>query len=1043
MKNNTRIKKGRIIGRMSFILLSMILSTLTLQAQKIAGRVVDESSEPLPGVNVIDKNGKTGTITDANGDFQLNISPQSVLVFKFIGYQTQEIAVKDKQVINVKLKEESKELDEVVVVGYGTMKKSDLSGSLSSVKLTNVNEGAGSSIDQFMQGRVAGVNITMNNGAPGATSNMLIRGGSSISGSNQPLYIIDGFPVEMADGGGSESSSRSTSLNPLATINPNSIESIEILKDASATAIYGSRGANGVVLIKTKEGKKGSKVQYSVRMDMSQLAKKIPMLSTRTFMDYQNEAQYNATGSYLYKPEQLDSLSALNPNTDWQDLIYRNSFSQDHQISVSGADDKTNYAITGNYMTMKGIILNSTFDRYSMGGNFNRTVNSILKVGLNVNYTNLNSQMAKQSYRGGEPGGSVVLGALFFRPLLNALTTDGSLETTVVNNPLYVAENVKDNINNISIRSQAYAEFTLSRFLKFKSTFGISDNYMIRESFEGIGTYAGAQAKGYAQRNDNRYYSLNSEQLLSYYRDFNKNNRLNAVVGFTYQNSKVQNMAVGSKGFDNESLGYYNFQIGSAQDKTLTQTYSSMLASFLTRINYTLYNKYIFTFSGRADGSSKLAQKWNFFPSGAFAWRVNEEPFMKDLKNEISNLKLRFSYGLTGNQSVAAMQTLTGLSNNYYPVGGVLTTGIKSGNVGNPDLKWETTAQYNGGVDLGIFNNRIRLTADLFYKKTSDLLINLNLAPTTGFSNYWTNAGEIENKGFEVEVATDIILQKGFTWTVVGNISAYANKVLSLGNDITAVYGQNWNNTGAYALNQPINVAKVGYPIGAFIGYKTDGIYQNQAQIDNYVFTKPDGTTTKIDPTAKPGFYKMVDLNNDGKIDSNDRTILGDAIPDFIFGLSSNLTYKNFDFNFTWQGSIGNQLVNLNRYVMDGLTVDTWTNISQAAWDNRWHGEGTSNDYQLPYKGSVMFRQQILDKLVEDASYIRLKNLTISYRVPIKKSLLSVLKVFVSGTNLLTFTKYSGYDPEANASTKGLETGVDFGVFPQPRTYSFGANIEF
>ncbi len=1032
-----------MMGRMGFVLLGMIFSSLTLQAEKITGLVLDESSQPILGVSVVDKNVKSGTITDAFGGFQINVTPQSVLEFRFIGYQTQEIAVDGKQVINVKLKEESKELDEVVVVGYGTMKKSDLSGSLSSVKLTNVNEGASSSIDQYMQGRVAGVNITMNNGAPGATSSILIRGGSSISGSNQPLYIIDGFPIDMPDGGGSEGSSRSTNLNPLATINPNSIESVEILKDASATAIYGSRGSNGVVLIKTKEGKKGSKVQYSVRMDMSQLAKKIPMLNTRTFMDYQNEAQFNAKGNYLYKPGQIDSLAAIYPNTDWQDLIYKNSFSQDHQISVSGADDKTNYAITGNYMSMKGIILNSTFDRYSMGGNINRTVNSFLKVGLNVNYTNLNSQMAKQSFRGGEPGGSVVLGALFFRPFLNALTPDGSLETAVVNNPLYVAEEVKDNFNNISVRTQTYAEFTLSKFLKFKSTVGISDNYLIRESFEGIGTFAGSQAKGYAQRNDNRYYSINSEQLLTYYRDFDKNNRLNAVVGFTYQNSKVQTMSVGSKGYDNESLGYYNFQMGSAQDKTITQTYSSMLASYLTRINYTLYNNYIFTFSGRADGSSKLAQKWNFFPSGAFAWRVNEEPFMKGLKNEISNLKFRCSYGLTGNQSVAAMQTLSGLSNNYYPVGGILTTGIKSGNVGNPNLKWETTAQYNGGVDLGIFNNRIRLTADLFYKKTSDLLINLNLAPSTGFPNYWTNAGEIENKGFEVELAADIIAQKGFSWTVAGNISAYANKVLSLGNDITAVYGQNWNNTGAYALNQPINVAKVGYPIGAFIGYKTDGVYQNQAQIDNYVFTNPDGTTTKIDPTAKPGFYKIVDVNHDGKIDSNDRTILGDAIPDFIFGLTSNLTYKNFDFNFTWQGSIGNQLVNLNRYVTDGLTVDTYANISQAAWDNRWHGEGTSNDYQLPYTGSVMFRQQLLDKLVEDASYIRLKNVTVSYRIPIKKNRISMLKVFVSGANLLTFTKYSGYDPEANASTKGLETGTDFGVFPQPRTYSFGANIEF
>ena len=780
-------------------------------------------------------------------------------------------------------------------------------------------------------------------------------------------------------------------------------------------------------------------------MDLSQVAKKIPMLNTHDFLSYQNEATFNTSGNYLYpKPGQLDSVAALQPNVNWQDLIFRNSYSQDHQVTISGADDKTNYSIAGNYMDKQGIILNSSFNRYSLNGSINRIINSMLNVGMKMSYSNINSNMAKQSYAAGQAGGSVILGALFFRPLKNAYNTDGSLTTDVADNPMYVAMNVKDNLNSIALRSQTFAELSFSKYLKFKTTFGVNDNYLIRQSYEGIGTYVGALNNGYAQRNDNRLYTLNTEQLLSYNRDFNKDNRLSAVLGYTYQKTLTQNMSVAAKNFVNETLIYYNFQNASAQDKTVTQTYNSLLQSYLGRLNYTLLNRYIFTVSGRADGTSRLAHKWAYFPSGAFAWRVNDEPFFLNFKENISNLKLRVSYGQTGNQSIAPLQTLTGFSNNYYPIGGVLTTGVKSSNLGNNDLKWETTSQYNTGVDFGVFNNRLRFTADLFYKRTTDLLLNMRIPSTSGYTTYWTNGGEVENKGFELSLAGEVIAQKKITWTLSANISSYANKLLSLSNGLTAIYGQNWLGTGGYTLAQPTSVAMVGSAIGSFIGYKTDGVYQNQAQIDNYLHTNADGSTTKIDPNAKPGFYKLVDSNGDGKIDANDRVILGSPIPKFIFGINSNFTYINFDFNFLWSGSIGNQMVNLNRYVIDGLSSTTSTNISQSAWDNRWRGEGSTNDYQLPYAGAVMFRGLVLDKLVEDASYIRLKNLTVAYRIPVAKSFgMSMCKVFASVTNLITITKYSGLDPEASASTSALSGGIDLGVFPQPRTYSAGATIEF
>ncbi|WP_347839580.1 TonB-dependent receptor [uncultured Draconibacterium sp.] len=1015
------------------------------QTRSISGVVLDGDGQAMPGVNVVFKGTTTGTVTSIEGKFQLEANSSSnILVFSFIGMKTQEVDIAGKSNVSVTMELDAIGLEEVIAVGYGTMRKSDLSGSVASVSVQEMGSTPVTSVDQFLQGRASGVQITQNSGAPGSAVNVLIRGGNSINGSNQPLFVIDGYPMDVSEssfGGGDEG----TNPSPLSMINPNDIESIEVLKDASATAIYGSRGANGVIIITTKSGQKGGKVSYSYRTDISNLPKTIDVLSTREYLEYRNEAATNDGLEPIYTSNEMDSIVGLGVNTDWQDLIYGTGISQDHQLSFSGADEKTNYAIIGNYTTMEGIIKNSQFDRYGLRMNLDRSITKKLKVGGKFSYSNVNSQMAKQSSRGGEPSRSVTLAALMFKPLDSPYDDSGELDESLGSNPLITVNKLEDHLNVQTFTGQIQGEYEIIEGLKFKSSFGINNNYIVRQVYEPAGTYKGSLVGGFAARTDNRQTSYLTEQLLSFNKKIN-NHRINAVVGYTWQEWETMLMRNEASGFINDNLSYNYLQGAGSTAPTKTQNIKWALASYLTRINYTVDNKYIFTLTGRADGSTRLgANKWAFFPSGAVAWRVSEESFLKDVE-PVSNLKLRASYGLTGNQAVSPLQTKTNLAVKYYPNNGVFSTGIvgnaslADGNFGNPNLKWETTSQYDIGFDLGLFENRLRMSFDYYQKLTKDLLVNLSLPESTGYPSYWTNKGEVENKGFELELGADILVNQ-FKWSISGNISAYRNEVLDLG-DLDAIYGQKWITAGSIALNQPMHIAQVGSSVGAFYGFKTDGIYQNQEEV-----------AAGVEPDAVPGDYRFVDIAGafdeegnpigDGKITPEDRIIIGNATPDFIFGVTNNLSWKNFDLTIFIQGSQGNNMINLNAYVINALADGNGKNVSQEAWDNRWQGEGTSTTFSRARSDQAMFKNQVTDRIVEDASYIRLKNLNFGYNVPIKSNAISNIRLSVTATNLITITNYSGYDPEASATNSALEPGVDFGVFPQPRTYSFGVNVEF
>ncbi len=737
-----------------------------------------------------------------------------------------------------------------------------------------------------------------------------------------------------------------------------------------------------------------------------------------------------------YTQQEMDSIVGLGVNTDWQDLIYGTGVSQDHQITFSGADDITNYAISGNYTTMEGIIKNSEFDRYGLRFSLDRKLSKKFKIGGKFNYSSVTSKMAKQSDRGGSESRSVTLAALFFKPMDSPFDDSGELDEDLGDNPLITVNKLQDHLNVNTITGNVYGEYEIIEGLKFKSTFGINNNFIIREIYEPRGTYKGSAVGGLAIRKDNRQNSYLTEHLLTFDKKINKN-RLNAVIGYTRQEWETKLMQNEASSFINDNLGYNYLQGAGNTAPTITQNVKWGLASYLARINYTVNNKYIFTVSGRADGSTRLGEgnKWAYFPSGAFAWNAQKESFLKNV-DQISELKIRTSYGLTGSQAVNPLQTKTNLAVDYYPNNGVFMTGIlgngagASGNFGNPNLKWETTSQVDVGFDLGLYNNRVRLTFDYFEKRTSDLLINLSLPESTGYSSYWTNLGEIENKGFELELGADI-LSKDVKWTFSGNISTYKNKVLDLGG-LDAIYGQKWINAGGYSLNQPMHIAQVGSSIGAFYGYNTNGIYQNDAEV-----------AEGVEPDARPGDYRFVDTNGDGEISPDDRTIIGNATPDFIFGITNNVSWNNFDLSVFVQASIGNELINLNRYVIDGMASGNGKNISQNAWDNRWQGEGTSTTFSRPRSDNFIYKNQLTDLIVEDGSYIRIKNVNLGYNIPLKNTAITSAKIFVNATNLLTITDYSGYDPEASASTRPLEPGVDFGVFPQPQTYSLGVTVEF
>ncbi|HWV65520.1 TonB-dependent receptor, partial [Chitinophaga sp.] len=803
----------------------------------ITGVVLDEDGQPLAGVNVVLKGTSKGVYTDREGKFSISIndaSRNSVLIFSSIGMKTQAVTIDKQTTINLKMKPETIGLNEVVAVGYGSVRKSDLTGSVAKVTLDDASEKPATSVEQLLQGRASGVQITSNTGAPGGGISFSIRGATSISGSNQPLIVIDGYPIDSDNGavkasGGSQSGylDQLPDDNALANIDPADIESIEILKDASATAIYGSRASNGVVLITTKHGKTGvDRLSYSARFDVSAIPKKIDVLNTDEYFKYSNEAYLNSGQDSAFNSDAIARYGSV--NTNWQDLIYRSAYSQNHQLSLSGGSDKFKYAVSAGYLGQQGIVKNSRYDRGALLVNLDREINKRFKFGVSINGSISKNKAAMQSSDRSDPSTSVVYGALLSRPFDSPLTADDQIDQTQVGNPLTIIELADDQNRVTTVLANMYLNYTLAPGLDFKVNGGVNTRNSRRDFYMPRGTTLGNLEGGYAYLGENSSFNYLTEYTLNYNRTINKKHRVNAVAGYTWQQWDRKSFNINVLNFPNDNMLYYDLSSGSSISNPKTSTTQWGLASFIGRANYSFDNRFLATFTAREDGSTRLAEgnKWKFFPSIALGWNVSNEKFMHNIRS-ITSLKVRGSYGLSGNQAVPVGATQARL----VSTGSVANEGIQIGyvlaNMANNTLHWELTKQLNIGLDMAFFRNRITFGFDYYRKRTDGLLIGLTIPPSNGFTQYNTNQGTVENKGYEFDLGAKI-LTRGLKWDVSGNISFNRNKIISLGQGVNSFTGPSFTAVGGQALN----IFQVGYPIGSFYGYRIAGIYQNQADVD-------------------------------------------------------------------------------------------------------------------------------------------------------------------------------------------------------------------
>ncbi|MDO4703080.1 TonB-dependent receptor [Tannerella sp.] len=1046
------------------------------QQRRITGTIVDSKDKSaMIGANIMEKGTSNGTITDVNGNFSLNAtSANPVLVISSIGYRTLEVPVGTRSKLNLQMEEDTELLDEVVVVGYGTMKKRDLSGAVTQIRGDEIMKNNPVDLSQGLQGKIAGVIVNQSDGAPGGGVSIQVRGANSFSTSTQPLYIIDGVPFDTnATPTSKTNDNNNQTSNPLAFINPHNIQSIEVLKDASATAIYGSRGANGVVIITTKRGESSSaRVEFTSNFSTSRIAKRVKVLNAYDYANYINE-QYvnsyrysnrpysvllypgiwhyptNADGTQdftngKYQPKPSDFLKpgmytdAHGNQTsvglaDWQDLIYQNGASQEYNINVSGGSDKGWYSFSGNYLDQAGVIKKSGFKRYTLSTNLGRKIHDWLEMGMNIIYTNTNTDFAKTSaYDYG-----IIRSSLIFPP-----TYDPNIDTSTSDqlnwlaaNPYAYINSSKDHLKSVNIFSSSYMEVKLLPYLKFRQNLGFSYNGNNRGTYYGRHTQEGAASSninGRAGQADNWYQGITSESIVTFDKSFKQIHAVNAVAGFTAERADWGNKSMSATNFPNDLTNEYDMSQGLNPGKLISDRGASTLASFLGRINYTLMEKYIFTASYRADGSSKFTQKnkWAGFLSGAFAWRVSEETFVKNLK-VFSNLKVRLSYGETGNQGIGSYRTLPMLSTANYPFDGSLNSGFAQVDWRGPvadDLRWETTSQYNAGLDLGILNGRMNFTVDYYRKKTRDLLQEVQIPSSTGFRNMMINSGYVTNEGLEISGKFYLLQNTPLKWNIDANIAFNRNKIGGLEADQYA--NRLW-----YKADE-VFLQRNGMPIGAIYGYAEDGVYDNLAE----VLASPD-PEIRNKGKAMIGEIKYRNFDNDPAITSADRVIIGDVNPDFVYGITNNLIWKNFNLSFFFQGSQGNNIFNGN--LMD-ISMGNIGNITQTAYDGRWTEENSA-DATWPKAIATYDRTMLIsDRYVEDGSYLKLKNISLGYKWNPKFKGISHINMYAGATNLFTLTRYSWFDPEVNAfGADASRRGIDIYSYPASRTFSLGLKITF
>jgi len=1022
----------------------------------ITGMVTDSNGEPIIGANVVEKGTTNGTITDYNGSFSLAVAEKAVLTISYIGYINKEVNVGSQRSFSIQLLEDTQTLEEVVVVGYGTQKRSDVTTAVASVSSENLKERAAMNFGEAIAGQMPGVQIQQTNGSPGGEGlTVRVRGVGSITQSNDPLYVVDGYPME----GGA-----------FRLVNPSDIESIQILKDASSSAIYGSRGANGVVIITTKTGKNGKPVvSLNAYVGFQQREKEVKMMNRNQYVDWfvdgRNQAWLDAkvisgdpdqsphtindsnerralypsastqymipdgTGGYKYNFLDPNSVAQL-PDNNWQDLLFRNAMMQQYEVSVTGGTENTRYAFSGSYVNQEGIVRNTNYERFNFRTNISTKVSDRINVGMTlIAYTTNGREMANGK-------DAPVMYALNLPPIFPLKNEDGTYGSMIRNpeilagdvaNPIGIADEVYNKRRRYGWLGTFFAEWEIIKDLKFRVGIngGIQDN--INKVYEASyidfdASKAPRPAKGVNERWTDRDWVI--ENTLNYNITLEEKHAITALAGYTTQKHSNEHMKGEARGFANDNITTLN--AGTMYNLTSDEGDYSMI-SYLGRLTYAFDNRYLLTATVRRDGSSRFGSnnKWGTFPSASIGWRISQESFMQDIQ-QVSDMKIRAGFGISGNNRIGNYASIGRLSTGYYPTGDGLQNTVNPNTMSNYDLGWEKTRQYNLGFELGLFDNRIRFEADFYDSQSIDLLLNVPVPTITGYSTQMQNIGKVQNRGMEYAISTKNLTGE-FSWSSNFNISFNKNKVLEVGPDERPIYGSAANANNSF-------ITKPGYPIASFYGYVYEGVFMSQEELDRYPHLAAD----------KVGDGRYRDVDGNGVLDQNDKTIIGDNHPIFTAGFNNTFSYKNFSLAIQLTGSYGAETFSFWKRMCGIYHGDRNGIVEQT---NRWRspeqpGDGT---HFRPTRTPSGWQRDPSSAWVQDASYLRLRNLTFGYdfnRKLVQPLGINGLRLYFTGTNLFTITNYVGFDPE-NSSESGLSKGGDYMGYPAARSFILGANITF
>ena len=1027
------------------------------QQKTVYGKVTDSSGASLPGVSVVVKGTTNGSITDLDGNFSIsNIPANANLQFSFVGMKGQEVAIGNKTSINVVMEEDAIGIEEVVAIGYGTMKKSDVTGSVASVNSSSIMDRPVVSAAQAIAGQISGVQIQQISGMPGAEGMAIrIRGTGSITQSNEPLYVVDGYPMEGS---------------AFRLVSPSNIESIEVLKDASSTAIYGSRGANGVVIITTKKGKGKPTVTVNMYAGFQQPEKYFDMMNRDQFVEYfidgRNQAwvdagiikgdpdktphKANDTNSrrklypnsstlynipdgkdgYIYNFLDPNSVAQM-PDNDWQKLLFRDAMMQNYEATFSGGNQNTQYLFSAGYLKQDGIVINSDFNRINLNASINSQINEKLKVGFNMNsYFSTGNEQVEGKY-------SPIQIALQLPPIFPVKNEDGSYGSMVRNydifpgdvaNPIGMAEQISTYRKRYGWLAILFADFEITKGLNYKISIngGIQDNnrnYYLPSYVDMDASRAPRIAEGTNEKQTDKDWVV--EQTLTYHRLFNEKHNFTALAGYTTQKHFYDQLYGAARGFPNDNIKTIN--AGAMYDLTGTESEYSMI-SYLARLNYSYDNKYLLTVAFRTDGSSRFGQdnKWGSFPSFSAGWRVKQENFMQGIET-ISDLKIRGSYGIAGNNRIGNYSAIGLLNIGYYPTGDALQNTVGPNTMPNDQLGWEKTEQVNLGFDLSLINNRIRLEGDFYNSKSLELLLNVPVPSITGYSSQMQNVGKVQNKGMEFLLTTKNLVNQ-LKWSSNFNISFNKNEVLEVGPDERPIFASAPNASNAF-------ITTIGYPIASFYGYVFEGVFMSQEELDKYPHLSQD----------KVGDGRYRDINEDGKMNANDMTILGDNQPTFTGGFNNNFEYKNFNLGVQFTGSYGADVFSIYKRMIAVYHGDRNAMVEVL---DRWKSTEDPGNGQIfrPTRTPSGWSRSPSSLWLTDGSYLRLRNVSLSYEFDsIRLSKISVqgLRIYLTGQNLYTWTKNPGYDPEASSEGSGLTKGGDYTGYPSARSIILGLNVTF